>query len=154
MRVLLIALLALFIMPSMAQAKSCYSAAEAEAENAIRIHSELMVIGLNCQHMTPPGWKNLYQEYREITSRHQGLFSGYEKTLIKANGGSERKMHGLRTGFANRTSTDAAQMRPDVFCATHGPRIPEVGRMSREEFKQWAATSFSGRSTKPLCAGY
>lgn len=154
MRVLLIALLALFITPSMAQAKSCYSAAEAEAENAIRIHSELMVIGLNCQHMTPNGWKNFYQEYREITARHQSLFSNYEKVLIKANGGSERKIHDMRTSFANQTSTDSAQMRPDVFCSTYAPRIPKVGQMSREEFKQWAASSASGRSTKPLCASH
>ena len=154
MRVLLIALFALFITPSMAQAKSCYSQAEAEAENAIRIHSELMVIGLNCQHMTPRGWKNFYQEYREITARHQDLFASYEKTLIKANGGSERKMHDMRTSFANQTSADIARTRPDVFCAAHSPRIPKVGQMSREEFKQWAASSASGRSTKPLCASY
>ena len=31
---------------STAQAKSCYSPAEAEAEYAIRIHSELMVLSL------------------------------------------------------------------------------------------------------------
>ena len=154
MRVLLTVLLALFIMPSIAQAKSCYSPAEAEAENAIRIHSELMVIGLNCQHMTPRGWKNFYQEYREITARHQDLFSGYERTLISANGGSERKIHDMRTSFANQTSTDIARMRPDVFCSTYSQRIPKVGQMSREEFKQWAASSANGRSTKPLCASY
>ena len=150
MRVLLF-VLALFIAPSMAQAKSCYTTAEAEAEQAIRIHSELMVIGLNCQHMTPRGWKNFYQEYREITERHQSLFSNYEKVLIKANGGSERKIHDMRTSFANQTSTDAAKMRPDVFCATYAPRIPKVGQMSREELRQWAVASAGGRSTKPLC---
>ena len=150
MRVLIIAL-ALLVTPSLAQAKSCYTAAEAEAENAIRIHSELMVIGLNCQHMTPAGWKNFYQEYREITQRHQGLFSDYEKVLIKANGGSERKIHDLRTSFANQTSTDAAKMRPDVFCANFAPRIPKVGQMSREELRQWAVSSSNNRSTKPLC---
>ena len=65
-----------------AQAAGCYNSSEAEAEQGIRIHSELMVIGLNCQHMTPRGWKNFYQEYREITSRYRDLFSGYEQTLI------------------------------------------------------------------------
>ena len=147
----LILVLALFIMPSLAQAKSCYSQAEAEAENAIRIHSELMVIGLNCQHMTPHGWKNLYSQYRDITNKHQSLFANYEKTLIAANGGSERKIHDLRTSFANQTSTDSARMRPDVFCANFAPRIPKVAQMSRQEFQNWASTSTSGRSTKPLC---
>ncbi len=152
MRVLLLVLV-MVMGAGTANAKNCYSLAEAEAEQAIRIHSELMVIGLNCQHMTPRGWKNFYQEYREITDRHQSLFAGYEKTLIKANGGSERSVHDMRTAFANKTSTDSARMRPDVFCATYAPRIPKVGQMSREELRQWAISSAAGRSTKPMCAG-
>ena len=35
--------------------RQCYTHEEAEAEQGIRIHSELMVIALNCQHMTPHG---------------------------------------------------------------------------------------------------
>lgn len=152
MRVLLV-IIALFIAIPTAQAKGCYTAKEAEAEQAIRIHSELMVIGLNCQHMTPAGWTNFYAQYRQITNQHKALLSSYEKTLIKANGGSERKIHDMRTNFANQTSTDSARMRPDVFCATYAPRIPKVAQMSQAEFKQWAASSAgSNRSTKPLCA--
>lgn len=139
------------------QAATCYSAKEAEAEQAIRIHSELMVIGLNCQHMTPKGWKNFYQEYREITARHQPLITQYENTLISYNsrngsGNGERKMHDMRTAFANKTSTDAAKMRPDVFCATFAPRIPKVAKMSTSEFQQWAAsTAQTQRLNHPIC---
>lgn len=141
-----------FILFTTTQAKaSCYSAQEAEAEQGIRIHSELMVIGLNCQHMTPRGWKNFYQEYREITNRHQSLFSDYEQILVgfySRNGSNaEKKIHTLRTGFANKVSTDAAKMRPDIFCATYAPRIPKVGKMSRSEFQQWAAST---AQTQPL----
>ena len=148
MKILLIAL-SLIIGTTSAQAKSCYSPSEAEAENAIRIHSELMVIGLNCQHMTPRGWQNFYSQYRQFTSRHQDLFSNYEKTLVKAHG-SERKIHDLRTSFANQTSSDVAKMRPDVFCATFAPRIPKVAGMSRAELQDWVTTS-SNRPTKPIC---
>ena len=148
----LIFVLALLFITAPAQAKSCYSAQEAEAEQAIRIHSELMVIGLNCQHMTPRGWKNFYSQYRDFTSRHESLFSGYERTLISANGGSERKIHDMRTSFANQTSTDAARMRPDVFCSKFAPRIPKVANMSQTEFKQWAASaSGASRLSKPIC---
>lgn len=151
MRVLIF-VIALLITSSSAQAKSCYSAKEAEAEQGIRIHSELMVIGLNCQHMTPRGWKNFYQQYRDITQRQKSLISGYESILIKANGGSERKMHDMRTAFANQTSTDAARMRPDVFCSNYAPRIPKAAQMSRAEFQQWAASAASTqRSSKPMC---
>ena len=147
-----------FLFATPAFAGSCYSAKEAEAEQAIRIHSELMVIGLNCQHMTPKGWKNFYKQYREITARHQGLITGYEETLISYNsrngsaGKAERKMHDMRTAFANKTSTDAAKMRPDIFCATYAPRIPKVAKMSTAEFQAWAAsTSKTERLNKPIC---
>jgi len=38
-----------------------------------------------------------------------------------------------------------------VFCANYAQRIPKVANMSRQEFKQWASSSTSGRSTKPVC---
>ncbi len=146
MRFIGLSFIAVILMSTQALAASCYSAKEAEAEQGIRIHSELMVIGLNCQHMTPRGWKNFYQEYREITNRHKSLFSGYEQTLIEfysrnGSGSAERKIHDMRTAFSNKVSTDSAQMRPDIFCATYAPRIPKVGKMSTAEFKQWAASA-------------
>lgn len=155
MRYLIFILCLMIVTPALAA--GCYSAKEAEAEQGIRIHSELMVIGLNCQHMTPRGWKNFYQQYREITNRHKDLISGYEQTLISyysrnGSGSAERKMHGMRTAFANQTSTDAARMRPDVFCATYASRIPRVAQMSRTEFQQWAnSTATPQRLSKPVC---
>lgn len=147
-----IPLFILMIMISVPVKAACYTAAEAEAEQAIRIHSELMVIGLNCQHMTPTGWKNFYTQYREITNNHQSLFSDYEQTLVgfysrNGSGNGEKEIHNLRTGFANKVSTDAAQMRPDIFCATFAPRIPKVAQMSRAELQQWASTA---SQTQPL----
>lgn len=138
-------------------ARKCYMPEEAEAEQGIRIHSELMVIGLNCQHMTPRGWKNFYQQYREITARNADLFAGYENTLINyyAQSGAsnpERRLHDLRTDMANKVSTDAARMRPDIFCATFAPRLPKAAKMSKADLKQWAVSTSSGKTTRPLCA--
>ena len=76
-RFLLCVSLCLLAVPAQAQMKvdvgvpaatgrQCYTQEEAEAEQGIRIHSELMVIALNCQHMTPKGWKNFYQQYQEL----------------------------------------------------------------------------------------
>lgn len=157
MRFILSFALAVLIGASPAMARSCYSKAEAEAEQGIRIHSELMVIGLNCQHMTPRGWTNIYSQYRSITNKHASLFAGYENTLISyfrrtgvAN--PERKMHDLRTAFANKVSTDAARMRPDVFCANYAPRIPRAAQMSRADFKEWASTMHPSHPlNKPVC---
>ncbi|MEM9469562.1 MAG: hypothetical protein AAF988_05310 [Pseudomonadota bacterium] len=157
MKVFLSVLLSMVVLASVAEARSCYSQAEAEAEQGIRIHSELMVIGLNCQHMTPRGWQNFYSQYRSITKKHEDLFSNYEKTLInyyRQNGVSnpERKMHDLRTAFANKVSTDAAQMRPDVFCATYAPRIPRAAKMTKADFQQWASTFHPSHPLeRPVC---
>ena len=146
MRVFVLLFSAMMIMTSPAWAKSCYSPVEAEAVQGLRIHSELMVIGLNCQHMTPRGWKNFYQQYKEITNNNADLFAGYEETLIHhfANEGDrnpEGRLHDLRTTLANKVSTDAAKMRPDIFCATYAPRIPKVAQMSRDQLRQWAVST-------------
>ncbi len=157
MRFYLSFLLSLFFMSGAAQAKSCYSKTEAEAEQGIRIHSELMVIGLNCQHMTPRGWKNFYSQYRDITNKNADLFANYEKTLVNyyrqsGNNNPEGELHTLRTTFANKVSTDAAKLRPDVFCSNFATRIPRAAEMSRADFQQWAATFHpSTPLNKPLC---
>jgi len=135
----------------------CYTQKEAEAEQAIRIHSELMVIGLNCQHMTPAGQKNLYQSYREFTAEHSSLFAGYETTLIGyfsriGAGSPEAALNTMRTEFANKISLDSARMRPDLFCNHYMPRIQKVSTMDRSAIQKWAATFFPGHpTTRPIC---
>jgi len=136
---------------------NCYSMKEAEAEQAIKIHSELMVIGLNCQHMTPRGQQNFYTQYRNFTNRHADLYSNYEKTLIqyyqRYGGNAERRVHDLRTGFANQISTDAAAMRPDVFCSNFVKRLSQVNGMSRQELRQWASMAAMRQPlTRPVCS--
>ena len=135
----------------------CYTQAEAIAEQAIRIHSELMVIGLNCQHMTPVGQKNLYQSYREFTARHSHLFAAYENTLLgyyqrTGSGNAESDLNVMRTQFANKISLDAAKMRPDLFCNHYMPRIQKVSTMGNDDIQKWAATFFPGHPpSKPVC---
>lgn len=136
---------------------SCYSMGEAEAEQGIRIHSELMVIGLNCQHMTPKGEKNLYSQYRELTSKYSDLFAGYEETLIgyyKRNGAANPvgSLNDLRTVFANKISYDAAKMRPDMFCRRYGERIAQASHMDRAMLRRWASTIYPTHPvSKPIC---
>jgi hypothetical protein len=139
------------------QGRRCYTPEEAEAEQGIRIHSELMVIALNCQHMTPRGWKNFYQQYQEITARNANLIGGYENVLINyfalaGKPNPERAFHDMRTDFANKVSTDAARMRPDIFCSQYAQRLPKVDKMSMAELKNWAATASIQRPpSAPMC---
>ena len=151
------ACVALLLSISSAQAASCYSMAEAEAEQGIRIHSELMVIGLNCQHMTPPGQKNYYAQYREFTSAHQALIQNYEGRLLnyfKRTGVAkpESALNDLRTDFANKISENAAKMRPDVFCARYIERIGRAGKMDKQQIIKWATTFYDTHPvSNPIC---
>ena len=147
------------LLPATAQASSCYSNAEAEAEQGIRIHSELMVIGLNCTHMGARAGINLYGKYRRFTADHGDLFATYEKILLKhfKNTGSrnpEADINTLRTGYANKISKDAAGMRPDIFCSKYAPRVIAASDMQRNDIRKWAATIYPSHPvSKPLCNG-
>lgn len=145
----------LFSSPSFSK---CYTMKEAEAEQGIRIHSELMVIGLNCQHLWPKSQPNLYRQFQEFTAKNSGLFSSYEKTLLKIYKSEGYRnpvsqLHKVRTDFANEISKDVAVMRPDAFCSTYAPRIPKAARMSNADLRKWAATIFPGHPVShPICA--
>lgn len=136
----------------------CYTPLEAEAEQGVRIHSELMVISLNCQHLTPPGQENLYAQYRKFTAKNAALFSTYEMLLIKhfkqrGDSDPEREMHTLRTMYANKISKDAAVMRPDAFCSAYMPRIQKASTMDQGQLHKWASTFFPGFGpSRPICA--
>lgn len=137
----------------------CYAPEEAAADQAIRIHSELMVIGLNCQHMGLRAGQNLYGTYRDFTAKNANLFSGYEATLMsffKKNGdpSPESSLNALRTKYANNISQDVATMRPDVFCARYAPRVVKASAMSVQDLQSWASTVYEGYPVShPVCAG-
>ena len=152
-----ITLILLSFASSAAYAASCYNLSEAEAEQGIRIHSELMVIGLNCQHMQFKDGSNLYLKYRDFTSRHSGLLSGYENTLMEyyrrtGQGNPETKLNTLRTSFANKVSRDAAEMKPHNFCNQYARRIFQVDNMGRQDLRKWAATLHKSHPlSAPVC---
>lgn len=137
---------------------ACFTPLEAEAEQGIRIHSELMVISLNCQHLTPAGQENLYSQYRKFTAKNAALFSTYEMLLINffkkaGSPNAELEMHTMRTNFANKISKDAAVMRPDAFCAAYMPRIQKAATMNEASLHKWASTFFPGFGpSRPICA--
>ncbi len=157
----IIALYAIFLsvfsaVPAMAS-QSCYSTKEAEAEQGLRIHSELMVIGLNCQSMPLFAKKNLYGKYRDFTSDHAALFEAYEKILLsyytrKGDVDPPASLNTLRTVLANSISQDAASMRPDVFCARYAPRIDKASAMSLKDIRRWASTFYPSHPvSEPFC---
>ena len=156
MKSFLVIFLGVMLFSSSSFAK-CYSMKQAEAEQGIRIHSELMVIALNCQHLWPKDKKNLYLQYKEFTKEHEDIFAGYEKTLIKfyKNEGlkaPEKHLHEVRTAFANKISKDAATMRPDGFCKAYAPRVPKAAQMNEATLHKWASRIFPSHPVShPMC---
>lgn len=157
MKKFLIAFVLFSVMSAPAMAASCYTMPEAEAEQGIRIHSELMVIGLNCQHMYKANGKNLYAAYRSFTAENIKLFSDYEKDLMAyfrrtGHANPEAQLNSMRTVFANKIANDSARMRPDQFCKHYASRIEKVANMPKPEIKKWAATFYPSHPTsKPIC---
>ena len=147
----------IFTANSVQAAKDCYSPVEAEAEQGIRIHSELMVIGLNCQHMGQRKGMNLYSTYRQFTADHADLFARYEEIILsrfKTDGVKkpEAALNTLRTSFANKISKDVAKMRPDIFCSRYAPRIVQAADMKHADLRKWAATIYESHPvSKPVC---
>lgn len=141
----IIIFLLIFLLPSAGHAQ-CYSPIEAEADQGIRIHSELMVIGLNCQAMGARHGMNLYGDYREFTAKHADLLAKYESILMnffKKNGMEPKQsLNTLRTDYANKISDLAAQTRPDIFCAKTAERITKTKAMSNEDIRKWAASIY------------
>lgn len=159
MKKFLLAFVAMLLLsaPAMA-APSCYTMPEAEAEQGIRIHSELMVIGLNCQHLYKANGQNLYGAYRNFTAKNIALFANYERNLMEyfrrtGEPNPEGKLNDMRTVFANKIANDSARMRPDQFCKHFASRIEKVSSMSQGDIKKWAATFYPSHPTsRPICA--
>ncbi len=142
---------------SVSQAASCYSPVEAEAEQGIRIHSELMVIGLNCQAMRFSDGTNLYNEYSKFTEQHADIFATYEKKLMdyfqaRGDADPEASLNTLRTNFANKISLDSVNMKPHNFCNRYANRVMKVRGMSGDTLRKWASTPFPSHPvSQPLC---
>lgn len=150
--------MALIFSANAARAGTCYTQAEAEAEQGLRIHSELMVIGLNCQGMRFKDGTNLYGEYNEFTRQNVDIFSAYESKLLeyyrrRGDSNPESSLNTLRTQLANAISNSAARMKPDQFCNRYAGRIFKAAAMDRQTLKEWASTLYPSHPvSQPICA--
>lgn len=150
---LFLASLALLLTASHANARECYTPDEARAEQLIRIHSELMVVGLNCQHRA--NLTDAYQEYKRFTNQHAYLLEqqdGVMEAFYASNGTAKpsRAVHNFRTSIVNKIASDAA-VRPDGFCTTYGSRLNFARGLNTQQLMKWAS---SYPISKPLCGQY
>ncbi len=155
MKKLLAAISLVLMLSTPALAAGCYTPLEVEAEQGLRIHSELMVISLTCMRM--PQGAYMYQKYQSFTAKNQALIASYEEDLISyyrraGYGNPEQQLHTLRTTLANQISEHAITMSVSTFCRDYGPRIDKALAMDQQKVRLWAQHSFVGSpTTQPMC---
>lgn len=143
-----------FFLSQASAAGNCYSNQEFEAEQGLRIHSELMVIGLTCQKVR--GGEGLYNKYRKFTNKNQYLIGQYEDVIMghfRSYGqDAEASLHDLRTGLANEISQKAIRMNMVAFCKHYGGRIDQALNMDHNTLRRWAQQQWPTQPpSKPLC---
>jgi hypothetical protein len=148
----------LTVKPSGVLVQTCYTPADAEAEQAVRIRTVLMVIGLNCQASQYRGTpENLYAIYREFVGDHGPQLAAYEKQMIDyfARAGStdpESNLNEMSTAFGNQFALTVAQIRPDIFCYQYSKRLLKARALSADQFRQWVLEAEAGHPpSRPMC---
>ncbi|MEA1676047.1 hypothetical protein [Nitrospirillum sp. BR 11163] len=112
----------------------CYSPAEFDAEQAIRYHTRLMVIGLTCQQLGG-NYEGLYVRYKKFTLAHRTQIIAWEDSLIAhyrktTKGNPNRALDTLRTHLANEMSQHIAAVSTDIYCAQHVDLLAQAELMS------------------------
>lgn len=143
---------------SSAFAASCYSPAEYRAEQAVRYHTRLMIIGMRCQRILTP---TAYVDYQNFTKRNQSVIRTQENLLIsyfkeaRSTPNAEKALHTLRTDLANNMSMQANGPGVMQFCRNYAGTLQQAKAMKPHDFQKWIAslnTQNAGASTVPLCA--
>ena len=109
----------LFAVPAYA-ASQCYAPAEMEAEQLLRLHSELMVITVTCH--TDSQGANLVPYYTGFTKANIKVLHDAEQTLIRHykavyGGNGIDRLDKLRTKLANEYGQMIADVSAPKFCA-------------------------------------
>lgn len=122
-------------------AELCYRPSEIEAEQGLRIQSELMVIALSCIKV-PDAGPALYAQYQAFTEKHQSLLREYERVMMSYYKGrgknANEQLYNLKTKLANDISKRAVSMSISQFCQRFGPRIPQAMAMDEAKLRRWA----------------
>lgn len=137
----IIALACLFVMLVQAASAACYTPAQFRAEQAVRYHTRLMVLGMLCQGAYK---QNAYADYQAFTKRNQNIIReqeniliGYYKQIKKP--APERALHSFRTDLANKTSTQAS-MSGGQYCRQYEKEWLAAKNMQPAQFKAWIVT--------------
>jgi hypothetical protein len=131
----------------------CYSPAEVEAEQVIRLHSELMVITVTC-HYSSQG-QDLVRAYTDFTRVNIRQLHDAEQTMAayykKAYGGNGvDRLDRLRTLLANEYGQEIASSSAPAFCAERRDKVVQLSGAAPEALRA-AFLQVTGRTYDPIC---
>lgn len=137
---------------------ACYSRAEHAAEQTIRMHTEMMVVGLTCQQVNPD--KKPFNLYQDFTIKNRSLISNSEASMIdhfrkKGGGNATRQFDMFRTELANEVSRRAAVIGTGLYCANFVDRSKAAMDLTADDIRVLTGDEKSAGlmhlSSKPLC---
>jgi len=137
---------------------ACYSRAEHAAEQTIRMHTEMMVVGLTCQQVNPD--KKPFNLYQDFTIKNRSLISNSEASIIdhfrkKGGGNATRQFDMFRTELANDISRRAAVIGTGLYCANFVDRSKAAMDLTADDIRVLTGDEKSAGlmhlSSKPLC---
>ena len=145
--------LLIFLLVSVHAFAGCYTQEQYRAEQAVRFHTSLMVVGLYCKGILK---QDTYATYQDFTRRNQNIIQKQENLLIgyfrqTKQAAPEKRLHTMRTDLANQISLQAGQATV-VYCAKWAPLYYRAKTMIPRDFQRWIEqTPTTQPSVQPLC---
>lgn len=135
---------------------ACYSRSEHAAEQLMRMHTEMMVIGLTCRTVVPE--KKPFDLYQDFSVKNRALLSNSEATLIgfyKKTGGGVRQFDTYRTELANEISRRAATIGIAQYCQSFVDRSKAAKDLDADDLRILTSDEKNAGlmhlASKPLC---
>lgn len=144
----------LFSVTSSFAGDRCYSPAEFEAEQALRLHSELMVITVTCKRGSYG--EDLVRAYTGFTQNNiamlrnaEGVMTAYYKKVYGGKG--VERLDKLRTKLANEFGQEIAAKSAPSFCAEKQDRVLALYNANPRSVKG-AVMEIDARTYEPPCS--
>lgn len=143
---------------SSAKPQACYSRSEHAAEQLMRMHTEMMVVGLTCKSVVPE--KNPFGLYQDFSVKNRALLSSSEATLIghykrTSSGNATRNFDMYRTELANEVSRRAATIGIPQYCQTFVDRSKAAKDLDAADLATLTSDEKNAGlmhlASKPLC---
>jgi hypothetical protein len=139
-----------------AKPPACYNRKEHAAEQMVRLHTELMVIGLTCQTVFPE--HDTFRKYQEFTIKNKPILTDAEGSLIghfKRTGAGAARFDTFRTELANEISRRVGVIGSYSYCQQFIPRANNALAMPANDLKTLASdekeAGLMHLGSRPLC---